>query len=133
MRPVKAIINIVIEEAFKGTSINDIECLVEESYAEKDELTNLQNTATSLTEKIKQTKLISDVEIADNTKPFEVHKQQNHPLASLVNVLRCSSITKEEVLTLLHTDHDEVVNTIKHRTIPETTPETKNYVVSNQI
>ena len=73
MVPVKATINIVIDEAFKGTSINDIECLVEKSYVVKDELTNLENTATSLAEKIKQTKVISDVEIADNTKSFEVH------------------------------------------------------------
>ena len=131
MGPVKATINIVIDEAFKGTSINEIECLVEESYVEKDELITLENTVTSLANKIKQTKVISDVGIADNTKSFEVHKQRNHPLASLVNVLRCSKITKEEVLTLLHTDHDEVVSTIKHRTIPETTPETKNSVVSN--
>ena len=133
MGTAKATINIVIDEAFKGTSVTDIEYLVEESNVEKDERISLENTAMSLTEKIKQAKVVSDVDIADNAKEFKVQKQQNHPLGSLVNVLRCSRITKEDVLILLNTDHDEAMNTIKCRTIPETTPETKNYMVSNKL
>ena len=61
---------------------------------------NLENTITSLTEKIKQTKQVSDVDIEDNVKQFDVKTQNILPLASFVNVVRCSSITKEETNAL---------------------------------
>ena len=53
------------------------------------------------------------------------------PLTSLVNVIRCSSITKEEVLTLLHTPEDESGSTTKQQIMPENIPEIKNLSVRN--
>ena len=117
----------MIDETFKETSITEIESIVREVSPQKDELINLENTITSLTEKIKQTKQVSDVDIEDNVKQFDVKTQNILPLASFVNVVRCSSITKEEILTLLLTSGDE--NESSERIMPETIPENKNISV----
>ena len=86
----------MIDETFKETSITEIESIVREVSPQKDELIKLENTITSLTEKIKQTNQVSDVDIEDNVKKFDVKTQIILPLASFVNVVRCSSITKEK-------------------------------------
>ena len=102
-----------------------------QSTPQKHESTKLETTITSLTEKIKEAKQISEVNIDDNTKPFYLKRQKSLPLKSLVNVIRCSSITKEEVLTLLHTPDDESGSTTKQQIIPENIPEIKHLSVRN--
>ena len=98
---------------------------------QKDEFAKLETTITSLTEKIKEAKQISEVNSDNSTKPFYLKRQKSKPLISLVNVIRCSSITKEEVLTLLNTSEDESGSTTKQRIMPEIIPETKNLSVRN--
>ena len=118
----KATINVVIDEAFKKTTITKIESIVRRSSPTKDELVTLENTMTLLTDKIKQAKQISEAKFDDNVKSFGLKRQQILPIKSLVNVIRCSSITKEEVLTLLISENE---SDIKQRIVPETIPETK--------
>ena len=122
MQPVKATINVVIDEAFKKTTITKIESIVRRNSPSKEELVTLENTMTSLTDKIKQAKQISEAKFDDNVKSFGVKRQELLPINSLVNVIRCSSITKEEVLTLLTSENQ---SDIKQRILPETTPEIK--------
>ena len=122
MQPVKATINVVIDEAFKKTTITKIESIVRRNSPSKEELVTLENTMTSLTDKIKQAKQISEAKFDGNVKSFGIKRQQILPIKSLVNVIRCSSITKEEALTLLTSEND---SDIKQRIIPETIPETK--------
>ena len=131
MQSAKATIDIVIEEAFKKTSIHKIESIVRQTSPQKDELAKLETTINSLTEKIKEAKQISEVNTDDNTKPFYLKRQKSVPLKSLVNVIRCSSITKEEVLTLLHTPEAESGSTTKQQIVPENIPEIKNLSVRN--
>ena len=131
MQSAKATIDIVIEEAFKKTSIHKIESIVRQTSPQKDELAKLETTITSLTEKIKEAKQISEINTDDNTKPFYLKRQKSLPLKSLVNAIRCSSITKEEVLTLLHTPEAESGSTTKQQIVPENIPEIKNLSVRN--
>ena len=98
---------------------------------QKDEFAKLETTITSLTEKIKEAKQISEVNSDNSTKPFYLKRQKSKPLISLVNVIRCSSITKEEVLTLLNTSEDKSGSTTKQRIMPEIIPETKSLSVRN--
>ena len=126
LQPVKATINVVIDEAFKKTAITKIESIVRRSSPTKDELVTLENTMTSLRDKIKQAKQISEAKCDDNVKLFGLKRQQILPIKSLVNVIRCSSITKQEVLTLLTSENE---SDIKQRILPEAIPETKQLTV----
>ena len=104
--------------------------MVQLSPFQQDEATNLQTTVATLTEKIKRAKVVSDVDVYDHSGPFKMISQENEPLASLVNVIRCSSITQEEVLAFLRPEHDLSRKEVNYRAMPQMTSETQNYVVS---